>query len=661
MQSSVGSFSLGSASAGSPAAKYFSIYDQDTNDHRFIISSIGNVGVATTSPTGPFTIGSDSGVYPYMTFDNSNETSADGTNLGAIFFKGKQPDGSFETGAAVRARGAGDAASSNNNLPGELTFQTNPGGTGGLKERMTIDKDGNVGIGTTQPAQSLHIKNTSPIIRLEDTNSGLSSEVYGDTGSGSLFLMSDITDGGTNQVIGFRIGGTALADEKMRITSDGHVGIGTTGPNVKLEVYGDPIADESKVSIVQRWVGEDSKCIFEVLKHSDTGLTEFRNNKYSDGVNGNYAFSDGNVGIGVTNPEAFDGEANQLVVRGATNGGMTIFAGTATSRGNIYFSDGVTGTQAYSGGITYDHGDDDISIRTGGTEKVWVKATGNVGIGVSNPGARFEVHCDTNSLISDFRSTKDGNGGYIQIRGSTTSGSSGNVYLGNGVPLVIGAKASSGTLRTQGDLILATGGANERIRISSSGVVGIGVPTASEPSAGRLDIHAEENSPYGTIKSVRPGTADRKHIVFYNALGIVGDIKTSGSTTSYNTSSDYRLKENVVEISDAMERVNMLKPCKFNFKSDQERVVDGFLAHEVQDIVPEAISGEKDAMTTEVLYTEDDDLPDGKSIGDVKEASVPEMQGIDQSKLVPLLTAAIQEQQVMIEQLKSRVEELEDK
>ena len=74
-------------------------------------------------------------------------------------------------------------------------------------------------------------------------------------------------------------------------------------------------------------------------------------------------------------------------------------------------------------------------------------------------------------------------------------------------------------------------------------------------------------------------------------------------------------------------------------------MVDGFIAHEVSSVVPEAVTGEKDAMTAEVLYVEADDLPEGKSVGDVKEASVPAIQGIDQAKLVPLLVKAMQEQQ----------------
>ena len=121
------------------------------------------------------------------------------------------------------------------------------------------------------------------------------------------------------------------------------------------------------------------------------------------------------------------------------------------------------------------------------------------------------------------------------------------------------------------------------------------------------------------------------HYYLYNTNGQVGSISTSGSGTTYATSSDYRLKENVKEITDSVDRIKLLSPVKFNFKTDKTKTVDGFLAHEVANVVPEAVVGEKDAVSE-----------DGKIVP----------QGIDEAKLVPLLTAAAQE-------LIERVEKLE--
>lgn len=107
-----------------------------------------------------------------------------------------------------------------------------------------------------------------------------------------------------------------------------------------------------------------------------------------------------------------------------------------------------------------------------------------------------------------------------------------------------------------------------------------------------------------------------------NTITQVGGITCTVSATAYNTSSDYRLKENVEPMINSLDRVDALQPCRFNFIIEPAKVVDGFIAHEVQAIVPEAVAGTKDAVD-----------PEG----------TPIYQGIDQAKLVPLLTAAIQE------------------
>jgi hypothetical protein len=113
-----------------------------------------------------------------------------------------------------------------------------------------------------------------------------------------------------------------------------------------------------------------------------------------------------------------------------------------------------------------------------------------------------------------------------------------------------------------------------------------------------------------------------------NGASVVGSITyNSGSSTTYITSSDYRLKENVVYDWDATTRLKQLKPARFNFIVDADTTVDGFLAHEAQAVVPECVTGTKDAVDA-----------DGVAV----------MQGIDQSKLVPLLVKTIQELEARI-------------
>ena len=133
---------------------------------------------------------------------------------------------------------------------------------------------------------------------------------------------------------------------------------------------------------------------------------------------------------------------------------------------------------------------------------------------------------------------------------------------------------------------------------------------------------------------------NQNYAVFLNsANNIAGYIRQTGTTTTfYGTSSDYRLKENVVDIADGIARVKQLQPKRFNFIADAGTTVDGFIAHEAQTVVPEAITGTKD---------------------EVDENGDPVMQGIDQSKLVPLLTAALQEAIAKIETLEAKVAALE--
>jgi hypothetical protein len=165
--------------------------------------------------------------------------------------------------------------------------------------------------------------------------------------------------------------------------------------------------------------------------------------------------------------------------------------------------------------------------------------------------------------------------------------------------------------------------------------------------------------------------------LYANNASLIGSIRTTNTATSFNTSSDYRLKENVDYNFDATTRLKQLKPARFNFISDEDTIVDGFIAHEVQDIIPEAITGIKDATETKEKVVshikgyviaqniEQADWEAGKipnengntlyPIDSIWEATkeVPIYQGIDQSKLTPILTKALQEAIAKIESLEA--------
>ena len=172
-------------------------------------------------------------------------------------------------------------------------------------------------------------------------------------------------------------------------------------------------------------------------------------------------------------------------------------------------------------------------------------------------------------------------------------------------------------------------GGSERMRIDSVGNVGIGTTSGNA----RLYVEADASLVDPVTVSNTNTTANSQYAIVFVRNGVVrGSIQTTNTATSYNTSSDYRLKENVTDITGATERLKQLNPVRFNFIADADTTVDGFLAHEVQDVVPEAITGTKDAV--------DDD-------------GNPEYQGIDQSKLVPLLVKTIQELEARIAALES--------
>ena len=276
-----------------------------------------------------------------------------------------------------------------------------------------------------------------------------------------------------------------------------------------------------------------------------------------------------------------------------------------------------------SGITTPDVNSDGLTVDT--TTLVVDEVNNRVGIGTSSPNNKLIV-----------------NGGI----GSTAEASAG---LTSGV-LIDQTASTLGRIlcysATDSSLAFYTGSsssASERARIDSSGNLLVG--TTSSLGA-RLNVVFDPNLING-IATKPSANLTYAALDFQNSSGTrVGSVSVTSSATAYNTSSDYRLKENVVGVTGAAARVQQLNPVRFNFIANPDTTVDGFLAHEVQDVVPEAITGAKDAVET---YTDDEG----------NEQTRPVYQGIDQSKLVPLLTAALQEALTKIETLEARVAALE--
>jgi hypothetical protein len=218
-----------------------------------------------------------------------------------------------------------------------------------------------------------------------------------------------------------------------------------------------------------------------------------------------------------------------------------------------------------------------------------------------------------------------GNGGKIEFAGFHAGSSDGTRLFAE----IHGLKNNSTGGDTHGDMIFKvnTGSASpaEVGRFNFDGVLAIGgtTPESGDASSTKT-LYLESGECVMVIKNTdATSSSQRQSIAFLNNAGTrVGTITTTSSATGYATSSDYRLKENIDYTWDATTRLKQLKPARFNFIADDTNtLVDGFLAHEVSSVVPEAITGEKDGE---------------------------EMQGIDQSKLVPLLVKTIQEMEARI-------------
>ena len=276
--------------------------------------------------------------------------------------------------------------------------------------------------------------------------------------------------------------------------------------------------------------------------------------------------------------------------------------------------------------------------------------TGNVGIGVTPEAWSGTVYAlqlgEDTALYNDSGYTILANNAYL---------SGGNKYLSTGA--ASRHYQVSGTHKFE---VAPSGSADAAISFTTAMTIGndgnVLVGTTSTPNGtsvygsgfitsnfARKQLHMATNS-----------TNNLFHIRFYNPNGSVGDIRTNGSSTAYNTSSDYRLKENVTPMSGATAAVKLLKPCNFDWIAGGN--VNGFLAHELAEVVPEAVSGTKDAMMDEeyeVTPAVVDDEGNETTAAVMGTRSVPDMQGIDQAKLVPLLTATIQELIARIEALEN--------
>ena len=269
-----------------------------------------------------------------------------------------------------------------------------------------------------------------------------------------------------------------------------------------------------------------------------------------------------------------------------------------------------------------------------GTTAVTIDTSQNVGIGTASPAAIASGH-----TVVDI-SAASGKSANIYLHGNGTSGTSAGlqiqsstgdcgIYQANNLPMVF---ATNNT---------------ERMRIASGGQVIIGATSSNDTT--RLGVVSSTSGVNTNTSAITSTSGTRYHWTFQDGSSSTerGSITTNGSATAYNTSSDYRLKENIAPMTGALATVQALKPVTYTWKESGDNS-QGFIAHELQAVVPDCVTGEKDAVET---YSDEDG----------NEQTRPKYQSVDTSFLVATLTAAIQEQQTIINDLKARIETLEAK
>jgi len=299
--------------------------------------------------------------------------------------------------------------------------------------------------------------------------------------------------------------------------------------------------------------------------------------------------------------------------------GTAVISGTLTAAAGSAAAPTITATGDTNTGIFFPAADT-IAFAEGGAEAMRISSAGNVGIGTTSPsdtssyGRALDIQSSTGAAIylrdSDGPTTDYGLVAYDSAIDSLTLGS---------------VTASTGIMR-----LIAAG--NEAARIDSSGNLLVG-STGNAATGGLMALPNSNNSLLRIGHVTGSGNTSYYHQFYYDGT-LIGSIWQSGTTAvAYNTTSDYRLKTNITPLSGALEKVMALKPSQFDWIDG--RPDDGFIAHELQAVLPNVVGGEKDAVNAEGNHA---------------------YQQVDYARIVTTLTAAIQEQQAIIESLKARLD-----
>jgi hypothetical protein len=619
------------------------------------INGSQQVGFGTTSPGAALEINAAAATSPFIAKINTSEAARIDSS-GRLLVGTSSASQSFDGGTTIGAQ-IEHTGSSNKNLlrlvsnavanwSSVLSFARSRGATNGAV--TAVASDDNLGSLSWAGADGTGHVLAAQILASVDGTPGANSM------PGRIVLSTTAA-------------GASTPTERMRITSAGRVGIGTTSPGVNLQVQ-----DDSSFSLIRVVASSGNVAGIDFGDAADTDTAGVRYDNVSDSmafrVNASERAridSSGRLLIGTSSAVAVHGitaglELHALATTNGASASIARFAADAAgpqlnlgkSRSGTLSPGGIVQNNDTLGEISF-CGDDgtDITSRaariacevdgtpgandmpgrlifsttadgnSSPTERMRITSAGNVGIGITSPTSRLFVNGSSaaSNLIVNAATTA------FSVYNDEVTG---EVRLGAIDTSATNAKFLSFYTNPSGS---STG--TERVRIDSSGRLLVG--TSTNGGAGGLTIRPNFSAGAASLVFDRANTASTSTVVsFENNDSTVGTITHTNTATAYNTSSDYRLKENVVPLDGAIARLNQIPVHRFNFIADPDTVVDGFIAHEAQEVVPECVTGTKDEV--------DDD-------------GNPVMQGIDQSKLVPLLTAALQEAIAKIETLEARL------
>ena len=527
--------------------------------------------------------------------------------------------------------GTGTIATQNN---GDMDFYTGSTSEG---FRMTILAGGDVGIGTTSPAEKLEVSGSVKIGNLKIQNAdGGRIGFNRNTATGAIY---------NSNYAAFQINGAYSGADYLEIQNyastggflgsialkNGLVGIGTTNPQTKLEVNGGlvKIVDSGDTA----FYGGDYVRVFGTQSYG------FRNSAGSSialiSLNGNSYFNGGNVGIGVTGPsEKLHVSGGNVRIDSANNANHLIIQNNATATSGVFeerikFLGWNNNDQAAiigMGNAYFGQPVNALAFQVSAVEAMRIIHGGNVGIGDTSPDYRLAVKKVNAATPAIMVSGAHYGGPRIQTYGLDADP---NAWMGlgtdmSGLPYEHSIYFSNKVSTGQGALTIGSyDGTNysTKMIVLNSGNVGIGITSPTY----KLHVASSNNVSIFEDTSNASGAA----FIVFNRPSVfsMGSITRNGSanSVSYNTGSDYRLKEDLKDFN-ALDLVNNITAYDYKWKDVEQRDY-GFIAHELKQTLPNVVTGEKDGE---------------------------KMQGVDYSKLTPILLKAIQE-------LEARLKELENK